>query len=184
MKQQQLILEPCDQFGGYNFLKYLFAKDATDYLENFDLLIDYLISTYSRNEINKKGKTLAVFISSYKSATLFVDENPISEYSLFPINRSEAIKRATELSEYIYEIKADLELSIHFEINTPYDSENERDDAITITTKDAPIARYKKILRFITILFPGFMIMCVPRHTIFMDDPRHLSGETRQPWTG
>lgn len=169
--KQQLILEPSDQLGGNNYLKYLFEKDATNYLENFDLLIDYLISTYNRKDINKKGKTLAVCISSYKSATLFVDDNPISEYYLFPVKRTEAIKRLNELSEYI-------------EINTLLDCENEIDDAITITIKDAPIARYKKMLRFITILFPGIIIKCVPRHTIFMDDARHLSGETRQPWTG
>ena len=182
--KQQLILEPSDQFGGYYYLKYLFEKDATNYLENFDLLIDYLISTYNRKDINKKGKTLAVCISSYKSATLFVDDNSISEYYLFPVKRTEAIKRLNELSEYIDKIKADLELSMHIEINTLLDCKNEIDDAITITLKDAPIARYKKMLRFITILFPGIIIKCVPRHTIFMDDARHLSGETRQPWTG
>ena len=184
MKQQQLILEPCDHFGGYNLLKFMFAENATDYFENFDLLIAYLSYTHKRKDINKKGKTMSVDVSSYKRAILFVDDNSTSEYYLFPINRTEAIRRLNELSNYIDEIKVDLELSMHFEMNTFFDGKNEIDEAITITIKDAPIARYKKALRFVTILFPGVIIKCVPRHTIYMDDPPHLSGETRQPWTG
>ena len=172
MKQQQLILKPCEHFGGYNYLKFLFAEDATDNIQNFDLLIEYLITIYNRKDIDKKGKTIAVMVSSVKDEVLFIDDNRACEYYLFPINRSDAIERLNQLSDYIEEIKEDLELSMHFKIKTSYDDENNMDDSITITINDAPIPRYKKALRIIMVVFPSISFRGIPNHSIFRDDPR------------
>ena len=182
MKQQQLILEPCDNFGGYVFLKFMFAEDATDYFNNFDLLITYLSDTYNRKDMGKKGKTIAVKVSSDNDEVLFIDDNTACKYYLFPINRSEAIKRLNEVADFIDDIKGDLELSMHIKIKTRYDDKNDMDDAIIITIRDIPVPRYKKMLRIFPILFPNIFIKYFQQDPKFKDGQRHYPGDVSKPW--
>ena len=143
--KKQIILSPYDNFGGYNFLKFLFAKGACDAESNFNLFQTYLKKTYDRKEID--GKNIGVRLNyEDDDEVLFINDSTcyINDNYLFPIDRMDAISRLCDLEEYIKQNSEQLGLSIEFTGKLYFDDRYAIDDYIGFIIHDTTIPKYKR----------------------------------------
>ena len=147
-------IAPIKTFGGYNFYKYIFAKDATNIEDNFDLLISYLANYYNRKEVD--GRTIVAYVNFDLNETFFPDDYPECNY-LFPITRYEAALRLWDLHGCLLDKNEEYGLRIELSYNSYYDDTYDIDEKICIKIIDTTIPKYKRKIRRFFNSIPGFI---------------------------
>ena len=137
----QKILKPYKHFGGYNFLKFIFAEGASDVEKNYNLFQSYLKRTYDRKEI--EGKTLGMSLGFLgEEDLLFIDDSTVYSNYIFPIDRTDAICRLYDLEEYIK--GEQLGLSIEITGKPFFNNRYKNNDYIGFTIHDTTIPKFKR----------------------------------------
>lgn len=143
--KQQIILSPYKNFGGYDFLKLLFAEGANDVKENFKLLQCYLLKTYDRKEID--GKSIGIRLNyEDDDEVLFINDSTyyVNNNYLFPIERFDALSRLYDLEEYIKENSKQLGFLIEITGKPIFNDRHNTDSYIGLTIHDTTIPKYKR----------------------------------------